>query len=103
MGFSLSVLCSWYPKDRNKPLIFAEAAETGFCLFKEQVPFKSKKKYQRFNAKGRPFCTCESLLAIPLNCSTSSSSHIFLFIFFLQCLEIDAQTLAKTWISCFKR
>jgi hypothetical protein len=32
----------------------ASAAETGLLLFKEQVPQNLKKKYQWFNAKGRP-------------------------------------------------
>jgi hypothetical protein len=35
--------------------ILALAAETGILPFKEQVPLKFKKKYQQFNAKGRPF------------------------------------------------
>jgi hypothetical protein len=39
----------------DKPHILALAAETGFLVFKEQVSLKLKKKYQRFNAKGRPF------------------------------------------------
>jgi hypothetical protein len=33
----------------------ASAAEAGFLQFKEQVPFKSKIKNLRFNAKGKPF------------------------------------------------
>jgi hypothetical protein len=39
----------------DKPYILALAAETGFLLFKEEVPLKFKKKYQQFNAKRRPF------------------------------------------------
>jgi hypothetical protein len=39
----------------DKSHIFALVAETGFLLFKEQVPFNLKKKYQQFNTKGRPF------------------------------------------------
>jgi hypothetical protein len=39
----------------DKPHILALAAEMVFLLVKEQVPLKFKKKYQRFNAKGRPF------------------------------------------------
>jgi hypothetical protein len=54
MGFPLSVICSGRPVELDKPHILALAAETGFLLFKEQVPIKLK-KYQRFNAKGRPF------------------------------------------------
>jgi hypothetical protein len=39
----------------DKPHILALAAETGFLLFKGQVPLKLKRKYQRLNAKRRPF------------------------------------------------
>jgi hypothetical protein len=35
----------------NKPHIFAEAADTDFFQFKEQIPFEFKIKYQRFNVK----------------------------------------------------
>jgi hypothetical protein len=38
----------------DKPHILALAAETGFLLFKEQVPLKFKKEYQRFNGNERP-------------------------------------------------
>jgi hypothetical protein len=55
MGFPLSALCSGRPTELDKPHILALAAETGFLLFKEQDPLNLKKKYQRFNAKGRPF------------------------------------------------
>jgi hypothetical protein len=55
MGFPLSVICSGRPIELDKPHILALAAETVFLLFKEQVPLKFKKEYQRFNAKGRPF------------------------------------------------
>jgi hypothetical protein len=55
MGFPLSVICCGRPIELDKPHILALAAETSFLLFKEQVPLKFKKKYQRFNAKGRPF------------------------------------------------
>jgi hypothetical protein len=46
----------------DKPHILDLAAETGFLLFKEQVPLKLKIEISavqcgsmRFNAKGRPF------------------------------------------------
>jgi hypothetical protein len=35
----------------DKPHIFAEAADTDFLRFKEQIPFEFKIKYQRFNVK----------------------------------------------------
>jgi hypothetical protein len=43
MGFPLSVICSGRPIELNKPHILALATETGFLLFKEQIPFKLKK------------------------------------------------------------
>jgi hypothetical protein len=44
MGFPLSVICSGRrPIELYKPHILALAAETGFLLFKEQVPLKLKK------------------------------------------------------------
>jgi hypothetical protein len=44
MGFPLSVLCSGCPIELDKPHILAEAAETGFLRFKEQVLFNFKNK-----------------------------------------------------------
>jgi hypothetical protein len=44
MGFPLSVICSGHPIELDKPHLLALAAETGFLLFKEQVPLKKKKK-----------------------------------------------------------
>jgi hypothetical protein len=38
MGLPLSVICSGCPIELDKPHILALAAETGFLLFKEQVP-----------------------------------------------------------------
>jgi hypothetical protein len=56
MGFLLSVICCRRPIELDKPHILALAAETGFLLFKEQVPLKFKKETSAlFNAKGRPF------------------------------------------------
>jgi hypothetical protein len=43
MGFPLSVICSGRPIELDKPHILALAAETGFLLFKEQVPIKFEK------------------------------------------------------------
>jgi hypothetical protein len=43
MGFPLSVICCGCPLELDKPHILALAAETGFLLFKEQVPLKLKK------------------------------------------------------------
>jgi hypothetical protein len=40
MGFPLSVICSGHPIELDKPHILALAAETGFLLFKVQVPLK---------------------------------------------------------------
>jgi hypothetical protein len=44
MGFPLSVICSGRPIESDKPYVLALAAETGFLLFKEQVPLKFKKE-----------------------------------------------------------
>jgi hypothetical protein len=38
MGFPPSVICCGHPIELDKPHILALAAETGFFLFKEQVP-----------------------------------------------------------------
>jgi hypothetical protein len=46
VGFPLSVICSGHPIEIDKPRILAQAAEIGFLLFKEQVPFKLKNKVQ---------------------------------------------------------
>jgi hypothetical protein len=43
MGFPLSVICSGRPIEWDKPHILALAAETGFLLFIEHIPFKFKK------------------------------------------------------------
>ncbi len=40
VGLPLSVICSGRPIELDKPHILALAAETGFLLFKEQVPLK---------------------------------------------------------------
>jgi hypothetical protein len=44
MGLPLSVICSGRPIELDKPHILALATETGFLLFKEQVPLKFKKR-----------------------------------------------------------
>jgi hypothetical protein len=43
VGLLLSVICSGRPVELDKPHILALAAETGFLLFKEQVPLNFKK------------------------------------------------------------
>jgi hypothetical protein len=43
MGFPLSVICCGRPIELDKTHILALAAETGFLLFKEQVPSKFNK------------------------------------------------------------
>jgi hypothetical protein len=40
MGFPLSLICCGRPIELDKPYILALAAETGYLLFKEQVPLK---------------------------------------------------------------
>ncbi len=42
MGFLSSVLCSGHPMDKNKPHIFAYAAETCFCYLKSNFPLNLK-------------------------------------------------------------
>jgi hypothetical protein len=44
VGLPLSVICRGCPIELNKQHILALAAETGFLLFKEQVPLKLKKE-----------------------------------------------------------
>jgi hypothetical protein len=44
MGFPLSVICCGRPIELDKPHILALASETGFLLFKEQVPLKFLKR-----------------------------------------------------------
>jgi hypothetical protein len=44
-----------YALDRNMPHIFAEAADTGFLLFKEQVSFKYKNKISAVQCKRKTF------------------------------------------------
>jgi hypothetical protein len=44
VGLPLSVICSGHPIELDKAHILALAAETGFLLFKAQVPLKFKKR-----------------------------------------------------------
>jgi hypothetical protein len=44
MGFPLLVICCGRPTELDKPHVLALATETGFLLFKEQVPLKFKKE-----------------------------------------------------------
>ncbi len=55
MGFPLSVICSGRPIDLDKPHILALAAETGFLLFKEQVPLKYKKEMSEVQSERKTF------------------------------------------------
>ncbi len=55
MGFPLSVICSGRPIELDKPLILALAAETGFLLFKEQVPLKFKKEISAAQCERKTF------------------------------------------------
>jgi hypothetical protein len=55
MGFPLSVICCRCPIELDKPHILALAAETGFLLFKEQVPFKFKKEISAVQCERRTF------------------------------------------------
>jgi hypothetical protein len=55
MGFPLSVICSGRPIELDKPHILALAAETGFLLFKEQVPLKFKKEISAVQCESKTF------------------------------------------------
>jgi hypothetical protein len=55
MGFPLSVICSGRPIELDKPHILALAAETGFLLFKEQVPLKFKKEKSAVQCERKTF------------------------------------------------
>jgi hypothetical protein len=55
MGFLLSVLCSGCLIELDKPHILALAAETGFLLFKEQVPLRFKKEISAIQCKRNTF------------------------------------------------
>ncbi len=55
MGFPLSVICSGHPIELDKPHILALAAETGFLLFKEQVPLKFKEEISAVQCERKTF------------------------------------------------
>jgi hypothetical protein len=55
MDFPLSVSCSGRPVELDKPHILALAAETGFLLFKEQVPLKFKKEISAVQCERKTF------------------------------------------------
>jgi hypothetical protein len=55
MGFPRSVICCGRPIELDKPHILALAAETGFLLFKEQVPLKFKKEISAVQCKRKTF------------------------------------------------
>jgi hypothetical protein len=55
MGFLLSVICCGRPIELDKPHILALAAETGFLLFKEQVPLKFKKEISAVHCERKTF------------------------------------------------
>jgi hypothetical protein len=93
MGFPLSVICSGRPIELDKPHILALATETGFLLFKEQVPLKFKKEISavqcesktfRFISLSTPvsFCWTVPLKAKrgALRASEGNSRHFFLLL-----------------------
>jgi hypothetical protein len=55
MGFPLSVICCGRLIELNKPHILALAAETGFLLFKEQVPLKFIKEISAVQCERKTF------------------------------------------------
>jgi hypothetical protein len=55
MGFPLSVICCGRPVELDKPHILALATETGFLLFKEQVPLKFKKEISAVQCERKTF------------------------------------------------
>ncbi len=65
MGFPLSVTCSGRPIELDKPHILALATETGFLLFKEQVPLKFKKELSAVQCERKTFSLIS--LSTPVN------------------------------------
>ncbi len=55
MGFTLSVICCGRPIELDKPHILALVVETGFLLFKEQVPLKFKKERTAVQCERKTF------------------------------------------------
>jgi hypothetical protein len=55
VGLLLSVICSGCPIELDKPHILALAAETGFLLFKEQVPLTFKKEISALQCERKTF------------------------------------------------
>jgi hypothetical protein len=51
----LSVICSGRPIELDKPHILALAAESGFLLFKEQVPLKFRKEILAVQCERKTF------------------------------------------------
>jgi hypothetical protein len=55
MGIPISVICSGSPIELDKPHILTLAAETGFLLFKVQVPLKFKKEISAVQCETKTF------------------------------------------------
>ncbi len=55
MGFPLSVIYCGRPIELDKPHILALAAETGFLLFKGQVPLKFRKEISAVQFERKTF------------------------------------------------
>jgi hypothetical protein len=54
-AFRYQLFAADAPIELDKPQILALAAETGFLLFKEQVPLKFKKEISAFQCKRKTF------------------------------------------------
>jgi hypothetical protein len=73
IGFPLSVICCGRPIELDKPHILALAAETGFLLFKKQVPLKFKKEISAVQCERETFrlislsTTVNFCWTVPLN------------------------------------
>jgi hypothetical protein len=55
VGLPLSVICSGCPIELDKPHVLALATDTGFLLFKEQVPLKFKKEISAVQCERKTF------------------------------------------------
>jgi hypothetical protein len=55
VGLPLSVFCNGHSTELNKPHILVLPAETGFLLFKEQVPLKFKKEISAVHCENKTF------------------------------------------------
>ncbi len=89
MGFPPSVICCGRLIELDKPHILALAAETGFLLFKEQVPWKFKKEISAVQ------CERKTFRLISLSTPASFRWTVSLNRYTCNCLFVEY------WITCY--